>query len=566
MSEQEKAAKAAPEAEVVVPLRNEIPTPAITFDGTWGTVAVIGANFVSPKFLTVIQHILAAWDEYHLSEGKTPVHHGIHSIVIREDGYPHNDEGKSIYGHALATTGSMAINLEHIFTKSIEDSIDTPRVSIFCHIWQHMILTVCHEMHHLAALHVDPGLKLKDEEKLAREFSMEFSYFLAQNYDIEPGTLAEEPFFGTKMLETIQSFMSDAGEEDMAFWKDQQMKALEGIMYWTQIGEDKEDKILKSFREYMHWTSNDESDDPKWCKLYTKEEPATAAPAQPAAAPAAAVPDATVEMNAYTGEETPVHEVDPHIEMMMDEMGVYEAPPWDDTPAPGAPGTPFVMQGQVVGQNVAPAAPAAASPAPAPTMMPNSSGMAHGLSPADVGAVCIAVYRRLFNHMFTQCEPVKIDNTTIRPDGQGGGCGGFNNITALQNPIPISDIPNADKVFVQMDAKVNGKWSKGVPITGQVIGSDTGPKTMLPKYDLYIITHEGHMEKRTLLPQNPWKTKMGQDGITPEFTKPAVEAQNGKRIMYVYSNDSMKLKVLAEQDASGNWREWLEDANWNVIG
>ena len=67
-----------------------------------------------------------------------------------------------------------------------------------------------------------------------------------------------------------------------------------------------------------------------------------------------------------------------------------------------------------------------------------------------------------------------------------------------------------------------------------------------------------------MLPQNPWKTKQTDAGL--QFTKPAGEAQNGKRIMYIYSQDVMKLKVLAEKDASNNWREWLEDANWNVIG
>ncbi|RLF86265.1 hypothetical protein DRN34_03635, partial [Thermococci archaeon] len=268
-----------------------------------------------------------------------------------------------------------------------------------------------------------------------------------------------------------------------------------------------------------------------------------------------------IEINAYTGEESEVHEIDPYVEMAMDDMGVYETPN-------------LVLNTLAVNSPVLNAAgwtpPAAAAPAPAapaPTLMPNSSGMAHGLSPAEIGECCMLVYRRLFNNLFTKCEQVKIDNTTVRPDGQGNGCGGFKTMTAIQEPIAISDIPNADKVFVQMDAKIDGKWSKGIAISGSIIGSDTGPKTMLPKYDLYIINHEGHMEKRTLLPQNPWKTKIGQDGITPEFSKPAVEAQTAtKRIMYIYSNDAMKLKVLAQQEESGHWREWLEDANWNVIG
>jgi len=441
-------------------------------------------------------------------------------------------------------------------------------------------------MYHLNKVYDDLKLKLEGEkeEETAEAKAVELILFLAQNYDINPGPLADEPYFGPKVLETFQSFMSDAGEEDMAFWKDQQMKALEGIMFWTKDEKTDKDHIFKSFREYMHLTVGSPQDDPAWAKVY--EEPA-AAVAEPVATeadieaakarqklteatgdpnwsppaidltqPIPASP--TIEINAYTGEESEVHEIDPYVEMAMDDMGVYETPNQ-------------VLNTLAVNSPVLNAAgwtpPAAAAPAPAapaPTLMPNSSGMAHGLSPAEIGECCMLVYRRLFNHMFTACEPVIIDNTTIRPDGQGGGCGGFKLMEALQTPIPISDIPNADKVFVQQDSKINGKWTKGIAISGSVIGSDTGNKTMLPKYDLYIINDQGHMEKRTLLPQNPWKTKQTDAGLA--FTKPAAEAQSGKRIMYIYSQNTMKLKVLAEQDASGNWREWLEDANWNVIG
>jgi len=573
MADEAKAAEVAKEAEVVVPLRNEFPTPAITLDGTWGTTALFGCNLVSPKFHQVIQHILAGWDEFNLQIGDAPRHHGVHSIIFREDGNPRNSKGETVFGHALATVGGMAINLEHVFTKSIEDAIeaseDYPTTSIYCNIWHHMILTVVHEMHHLSAMYNDPAGVLENEEKDASLFSMDFSYFLAQNYDIEPPALAEEPLFGKKVLEMLQEFASDeaAKDDEVEFYKKQQMMSLEGIMFWVKGEEEGEDRILKSFREFLHWTSQDEADDPKWAKLYTTAEPAQAS-ATPAPAPAEAaapvvetpaVAQDAVEVNAYTGEETYVPDLDPYMDALEDEI------PWDTTPAPAmaAAGGAAASITQPAAAAPAPApAPAVAAPAAVdPALMPNSSGMAHGLSPAQVGETCMAVYRRLFNHMFTVCGQVKIDSNTIRPDGQDNGCGGFNAYTALQTPVPISDIPNAEKIFVQMDAKVNGRWSKGVAITGSVIGSDTGNKTMLPKYDLYIINDQGHMEKRTLLPQNPWKTKMGADGITPEFSKPAVEAQNGKRIMYIYAGNVMKLKLLWE-----NGREWIEDANWNVIG
>lgn len=559
---------AAQAARAVLPKRGEIPTPVITIDNVWGQVAIFGGENISPAMLNMVVCAITAWDEWNLGIEESPSHHGVHSIVFRTDGKPLDvNDVKPIHAHCQPTMGAMAINLEHIFNEALDETFQRPQISLYCNIWHLTMLAVLHEMDHLYLSYEDPTATVIDGCKKADEFSDSYSMFLAQNYNIEPGPLADEPYFSKKVMEVFQIF-ADGADEDEIFLKDQQMKALQGIMFWPETDEDEQPIVLKSFRQYMHWVSKAEKDDPKWAKLYEKQpseaevrESINAAlvasqptPAQPAPAvaviqPAPAVPNETVEINAYTGVETEVFDVDPYLDAMMD----MDAPPWDedDTPVVAAP----VAAAPAVAPPVAAVNPLA--PAPAPTLMPNSSGMAHGLSAAEVGQVCMTVYRRLFNHLFTQCGQIKIDNTTVRPDGQGGGCGGFNNMAAVQQPIPISDIPNANKVFVQMDAKIGGRWSKGVAIRDSIIGSDTGNKTMLPKYDVYIINHEGHMEKRTLLPQNPWK-------INPEgtaFTKPAVEAQNGKQIMYIYSENVMKCKLLAE-----NGREWVEDANWNVIG
>ena len=59
-------------------------------------------------------------------------------------------------------------------------------------------------------------------------------------------------------------------------------------------------------------------------------------------------------MNAYTGAESEVHEVDPYIEMAMDDVGAYAQ-------APGAPA------GEVEGELAATPAPLAAAPVVVPT-------------------------------------------------------------------------------------------------------------------------------------------------------------------------------------------------------
>ncbi|RLF86166.1 hypothetical protein DRN34_03740, partial [Thermococci archaeon] len=409
MSEQDKAAAVAKEADIVIPLRSELPTPAITLDGVWGTIAIFGANLISPAFLKILPIIFQGWDEWRLQEGLAPMHHGVHSIVFRDDGHPINN-GAMVEANCTPVVGGIAVNLEHTHDMSVDETVGSPATSVYCNIWYNMLLNITHEMYHLNKVYDDLKLKLEGEkeEETAEAKAVELILFLAQNYDINPGPLADEPYFGPKVLETFQSFMSDAGEEDMAFWKDQQMKALEGIMFWTKDEKTDKDHIFKSFREYMHLTVGSPQDDPAWAKVY--EEPA-AAVAEPVATeadieaakarqklteatgdpnwsppaidltqPIPASP--TIEINAYTGEESEVHEIDPYVEMAMDDMGVYETPNQ-------VLNTLAVNSPVLNAAGWTPPAPAA----PAPTLMPNSSGMAHGLSPAEIGECCMLVYR-----------------------------------------------------------------------------------------------------------------------------------------------------------------------------
>lgn len=618
MADVAKAAEVAKEAEVVVQLRNEFPTPVVLLDGTWGTVALFGTHLLSPQTLNMVRDIFSAWDEWILSIGETPRHHGVHSILFRDDCHPRNANGETIFAQCLPTVGGISVNLEHIFTCSFEDAIETPSASIHSNIFSHIMLAIMHEIDHLATLYNEPpnegAIEPGEAEKLeaqAYKFSEAFSMFLCQNYEVSPGAMNEEPFFGQKVLGMLQESAADeqAPDDEKLFYKKQQKMVLEGIMYWPEVKEDEQPIILKSYREYMHWVSGEEADDPKWKKVYEKPvqaapvvEPETPAPepAAPVGPPPAAEPAPpaqapvveqaqapVVEQNVYTGASTEIYDDLDSVAVSM--MG--EEPPWeqetddmarilvdDDTPPAGQ--APYIPPANTTQQ---------APPAPPQQLMANSSGMAHGLTVAQIQDCSWAVYRRLFNNLFTVCEPVKIDvNTSTRPDSKGVGCGGFNNIQAINAPVAITDIPNWDKLFVQMDTNINGRYQKGAVIKGTVSGAQTGPWSMLPKYDLYLINAEGHMELRSLIPQNPWKQhkkcpscKKGNkveamvcvqcqsplDAIPITYTKPAIEAQGGKFIMYVYApNNVMKMKFLGETDSNGVYREWIEDPNWNVIG
>ena len=382
MAEETQATEeVAKEAEVVVQLKSEFPTPITCLDGTWGSVAIFGDHLISQQMLEMVRDIFSAWDEWILTKGKAPRHHGVHSIVFRDDGHPKNADGELVFAHCLPTVGGIAVNLEKVFDKAFNDAIETPSTSIHCNIFSHVMLAIMHEMDHLTRLYDNTpnegaiaGDIAKELEKKAEEFSMDFSMFLAQNYDIATGALNEEPFFSVKVLSTLAEYTQGAdsmSKEDMAFFKKQQKMALENILFWPEVKKDEQPVILKNYREYLHWVDGSEKDDPKWAKVYEKPaaEPVVATPAETviqAPPPAVEAPAAepVVEQNAYTGESTVVVDDDGDMHAAaMSMMG--QEPPWEQETDQNA---------SIVVDDTPPAqAQTVITPPPVQEPMPNSS-------------------------------------------------------------------------------------------------------------------------------------------------------------------------------------------------
>ena len=187
---------------------------------------------------------------------------------------------------------------------------------------------------------------------------------------------------------------------------------------------------------------------------------------------------------------------------------------------PGAPGTPFMMNGMQVGNNVAPEPTNIAAPEVNhynPTSMDDQTLI----------NVIQGLYFKCYNHIFSYCGPT--------PNG-------FSHPSKVYE-LRLELTPEEAEAVVAMDClDENGRWCPRLPskvqssdgtITARLLGSET-KKDKLPSYKLYINAN-GQEVCRFLLPQNPLKQNNGQ------FSKPALAAQSGSRIMYVFEgNDDIK--------------------------
>jgi hypothetical protein len=156
-----------------------------------------------------------------------------------------------------------------------------------------------------------------------------------------------------------------------------------------------------------------------------------------------------------------------------------------------------------------------------------------------------ALYFKAYNHIFSYCGQT---NT------------GFSHPSKVYE-LQLELTPQEAEAVVSMDClDQNGRWCPRLPskvqgmgqtVTARILGAET-KSTKLPYYKLYINAN-GRELCRMLLPQNPLKQNGGQ------FSKPALAAQSGSRIMYIFEgNDDIARatgkKVLAKI-VDGRWEQ-----------
>ena len=448
--------------------------------------------------------------------------------------------------------------------------------SVYSWYLMNIAVTMMHEAHHLSQLVLGEDLAAprgkgsKDEESAAEAFAIGSLIDLAKTFKVEPVEWADEPFFKDRWLS------ADVQETDQQEWLDVQCHMLDNRLFLFRPESEGHTEIkIHTFKDYLHFFSGDQPGDESWmgepipvppiAKAVAEINPAdgpqvavvggaTAAmnvmadqaanmgvitpsaevvaaldptaiamgyePA-PAAAPAVEVPSINSDSAFYEDYEDMDGEEgmqDDAIQQLMSSPGpqTYTVPntggAMASVPTTGAPGTPFIMNGQPVGTNVQPDAPIVSAPE---VNVYNPTSMDDG----TLVAVIQGIYAKIYNHIFGYCGPY---------------AGGFTHPTKVYE-LQIQLDEREAEAIVKMDClDANGRWMANFPtkyehegqVKARLLGATT-KTTKMPYYKLFINAN-GRELCRFIIPQNPQKRS-----ANGQFSKPALAAQSGSRILYI---------------------------------
>ncbi len=589
------------------------------------TIIVVGGGLISNKMFNIMAMLLTSPDFF------GP--YNISKLVINEN----EPEGK--FGHHIAETGEIEINLQRHFDaacKNIqkEDDINSKYLSFRANLWYDLIFTLIHEGGHVLIWQDDSeeakNRRLTEEGKkeiendcnqLAKQTLMD----LFRDYDCEPATIAEEPYFGARFM---QFFIQNIKDKDTD-WAIRQSIMIDSD--FIHYDEDANDGV-KTMKEWMRMCTEGELyDHENWEKdgeaipnaavnpavmvasaeeapeapveteaTQTKEEallpmvqeqptqpkvetPTDTAPQTISNDPFAQAEDTAVmrEITNSTGhlggddigeggekgiegyvqaemQTTPM--VAP-VEQKVEEPVITKcANCQNDVPAkaqfcmfcgakmgqttacifgketvnlnafpgPGSQAVADTSQQFVGGPNTAPAPTGVAGGGqrlyPQQTLRTNLPN--HNMSLMEMRSILEEVFRRMHEHVFTKCG--------FQVCGAGTGANtGFNPSFAgnVLQPIPIGDIPGADKLIIGFDKKnqQTNRIMKNTAITDGTIAGWNTYKDKLPCYAIYI-NNNGTECRRQFMVQNPFKIP---DGGT-DYTATAKRAQQGHQISFVW--------------------------------
>jgi len=526
----------------------------------WAAVAVYGWKNISSKLLEIFGMLLNLpfWNDGD---------HGIRSIHIvthRLFRWDYTEDApKKPLAECWPQTGAVGIDLGHTFDRGVVRCIeDNPNSSVYAWYILNLLANLLHEAHHLAAMRADG--QPEDREEAAEKFAHESLMDVAKQFVIEPAEWTKEPFFRDTVLGDGLDHDDITGE-----WLDHQLHMLDNRLFF-HLPESDEGPAVKchTFKDYLHLIiSGDEPDDETWLGT-----PVPVAPIAKAAAdvvPSAPATEAVETMAEQKDNIVPPAEATPASNVIClgpgDAAEVKEQPNGDVTitpqPAPVeedvvTPAETFVdeayedMEGEVdeayehaILQQTErfAASMQTTQPAPSvsaaiqqvygntpPTPTPVSSPEVNVYPPTSMDdntliGVVQGLYFKAYNHIFSYCGQI---NT------------GFSHPSKVYE-LQLELTPEEAEAVVSMDClDPNGRWCPKLPskvqgnngqVTARILGAET-KNTKLPYYKLYINAN-GRELCRMLLPQNPLKQNNGQ------FSKPALAAQSGSRIMYVFEGN-----------------------------
>ncbi len=455
-------------------------------------VAVFGVELVGEQELENITKVLNFLGD-----------HEVRMIVFRRD------TPEKIMANCSFDSGAVTINVAHTLNKTFdrvyeiataaENAVD---ISIMMLFWHNMYVNYIHEALHLA----DPK---KKEKTITREANKLV-------YDIERDcsftTNMNGSFFINRHIEGMLDMESVFYDKQKAMLKD-------GV-----ILKDANGSILNP-RKYFQLFAGAEADDARWLTVpaiipmsmaeYVKEA-VTTAPLnmpEPAMATEQVIMNNTMTMSAGNSKAFDNGGFDVN-DYCPDDDGF--APPKEEEFIPAPTMATYVAAQQVP----------MSQPQTVVTSVIEKQQMvvkqlpATGLSNAQTAEVVLGICSKIFNHIFTTCQPIL--NSDV----------GWANIDAVYTPVPLTDIEK--QVLVGMNTFENGRWTKKDSAAG-VFGY-VAASANIPMYKLYFNCNGVEMI-RTVLPQNTNK----RDAFG-NFTKQAQMARAGIKILYINEgNDAVAM-------------------------
>lgn len=207
-------------------------------------VQVIGLELLSPKFISIINHLLTRqpW--------------GITYLVFSAE-YPEDK-----YGMFSTARELIVINVAQHWNSAVKLIEHNEHfLSLRGHLWHNMLLSLFHELVH-AKSHAEfpeqhAKMTVEEKDDMAEEVAAEELEELVKHFDIEPASMSEEPFFGTRYMQLYIDAISNGKET----WQVRQNEMHdEKHVYLDESGS----VLIESFRDYTRGIFDGKRKDKTW--------------------------------------------------------------------------------------------------------------------------------------------------------------------------------------------------------------------------------------------------------------------------------------------------------------
>lgn len=483
------------------------------------SVVIFNCDLVHPAMLDVFEYML-----------KVEHNHNLQAIFISAGG-PLGDR-LGVYNNF---SRSFILSLPKILGYTIETEAQKQGMSLTAGVWTNMIHVFLHELHHNVAKATETEVDESSDyleclEQDAKEYATITLEKLAADGRIEMPGLAEIPWFNTHVMQLLIDEISNGEKE----WAGVHKQLIDKELVF-----EKGNDSYTSIREYFKDTT-------EMAELYSDKM--TGVPLQMSEANQAGSPSNVFDQEALPGEQMDMFKQNfPSFAEVAENAGLKPISEGVNETVAAAPkegnltaeelamidSVDQTYEGEPVDddfpyeepETVTPA-PAPAAPAPVATPVPNAP--AHITNTAM--AMCMNVYARLVNHMFTTCGYVSNGLFVGAPQ-------------AAITPMTLSGEEIASGLFASSYTIDLNTMSPAWDDCGKTGGirRRTFKNGTLPGYDIKI-NWFGTIRKVRLLAQNSNKG-----------TPPAIRAQNGAKIAWLIDQDAPSGQGFIGSWENGVW-------------